>query len=169
VRHSSLTALLSERKSGLVSKWLDQMLLTYPESSANYLSGQQDQFRNPVGYRLKEGLSILFDSLAQPEKADAAKRALESIIKLRAVQDVSAGQAVAFIFLLKRILRVEFGSEIARFPDEFAALDLRIDELALLAFDLFVKCREQIYEIKMNESKRMILGAPASRRQQVRD
>jgi hypothetical protein len=169
VRHSSLTTLISERKSELVSKWLDQMLLTYPESSANYLSGQQDQFRNPVGHRLKEGLSVLFDSLTQPEKADTAKSALENIIKLRAVQDISAGQAVAFIFLLKRILRAEFDSEIARFPDELAALDLRIDELALLAFDLFVKCREQIYEIKINESKRMVLGAPASCRQQFSD
>jgi hypothetical protein len=169
VKGPSLEILLSERKSGLVSKWLDQMLLTYPESSANYLSGQQDQFRNPVGYRLKEGLSILFDSLAKPERADAAKTALESIIKLRAVQDISAGQAVAFIFLLKRTLRVEFDSEIARFPDEFAALDLRFDELALLAFDLFVKCREQIYEIKMNECKRMALELPAARRQQLSD
>jgi hypothetical protein len=165
VKNRSLAILLSERKSGIVSKWLDQMLLTYPESSANYLSGQQDQFRNPVGYRLKEGLSILFDSLARPEKSDAAKIALESIIKLRAVQDISAGQAVAFIFWLKRIVRAEFASECEVLPDEFVALDLRIDEMALLAFDLYVKCREQIYEIKMNESRRMVLGSRASRRQ----
>jgi hypothetical protein len=169
VKYSSLAILLSENRSVLISKWLSQMLLTYPESSANFLSDQQDQFRNPVGCRLKEGLSILFDSLAQPEKADAAKRALESILKLRAVQDISAGRAVAFIFLLKQILRAEFNSEIARFPDEFASFDLRIDELSLLAFDLFVKCREQIYEIKMNESRRMALGAPAFRRQQLSD
>jgi hypothetical protein len=154
VRNPSLAAMLSERKSGLVSKWLDQMLLTYPEPSANYLSGQQDQFLNPVGYRLKEGLSILFDSLAQPEKADAAKIALENILRLRAVQDISAGQAVAFIFLLKRIARAEFASESEVLPDEFVAFELRIDEMALLAFDLYVKCREQIYEIKMNESRR---------------
>ncbi|KJR46459.1 hypothetical protein UF75_3173 [Desulfosporosinus sp. I2] len=30
-----------------------------------------------------------------------------------------------------------------------------IDELALYAFDTFVKCREQLYELKTDELKRM--------------
>jgi hypothetical protein len=151
----SLEIVLLERKNELISKWLEQMLQTYPESSANFLSGRQDQFQNPVGYRLKEGLAILFDELIQREKTAVAIPVLESIVKIQAVQDISSSRAVAFVFLLKRILREEFADYAAHFPDEFAALDSRIDEMALLAFDLFMRCREQIYDIKVNESKRM--------------
>jgi hypothetical protein len=146
---------LSERKSELASKWLDQMLLMYPKSSASFLLSQQDQFQNPVGYRLKEGLAILFDWLIQPEEAVAAQPVLERLIKIQAVQDISSSRAVAFVFLLKRILRAELAEYAVYSPDEFASIDFRIDEMALLAFDLFMKCREQIYEIKANESKRM--------------
>jgi len=32
----------------------------------------------------------------------------------------------------------------------------RIDELALCAFDLFMKCREEIYEIKAREAQRKV-------------
>jgi hypothetical protein len=35
-----------------------------------------------------------------------------------------------------------------------AVVEGRIDQMALLAFDLFMRCRERIYEIKENEAKR---------------
>ena len=38
--------------------------------------------------------------------------------------------------------------------DELTAFENRIDHLSLLAFDLYVGCREKIYEIKANEVKR---------------
>ena len=37
-----------------------------------------------------------------------------------------------------------------------SAVQRRIDELALLAFDLFMKCREEIYEIKAREAQRKV-------------
>ncbi len=151
----ALAALLLEHKSALVAKWLQQTLQAYPESSANFLSQQRDPFRNPVGHTLKEGLSILFDMLVQPGNVSAMQPALDGIIRIRAVQDISASRAVSFIFLFKRIIRPEFTTDYVRFPDELAAVYVRIDEMALLAFDLFMKCRERIYEIKANESRRM--------------
>lgn len=147
--------MLLEHKGALVVKWLQQMLQTYPEPSVNFLSHQRDPFRNPVGHTLKEGLSILFDELVQPTTVSAMQPALDGIIRIRAVQDISASRAVAFIFLLKRIVKAEFPKDSVRFADDLAALEVRIDEMALLAFDLFMKCREQIFEIKANESRRM--------------
>jgi hypothetical protein len=152
----SLSAMLSEHKSALVAEWLQQMLQTYPESSGNFLSRQLDPFRNPVGHTLKEGLSILFDGLVQPADASVIQSAMDSIVRIRAVQDISASGAVAFMFLLKRIIRAELPKDSGRFADEFAALEVQIDEMTLLAFDLFTKCREQIAEIKANESKRKV-------------
>jgi hypothetical protein len=150
-----LAALLSGSKAGLVGKWLEETLRVYPESSVNYLLHRQDQFQNPIGYKLKEGLSILFDGLVLPENRAAVSSALENILRIRAVQDIYASQAVAFVFMFKKIIGEKFPAAAARFPNEHAALELRIDGLALAAFDFYVKCREQIYEIKANERKRV--------------
>jgi hypothetical protein len=150
-----LTALLSEHKSSIVAKWLEWILKAYSDSAGSFLSREGDPFRNPVGYTLREGLSLVFDRLVQAEDVAAMNTVLDGIVRIRAVQDISASQALAFVFVLKRIIRAELSSEAARFADELAALEFRIDEVALLAFDLFMKCREQIYEIKANERKRM--------------
>jgi len=56
--------------------------------------------------------------------------------------------------MLKRIIREEFAADMSRYSRELADLEIRIDEFALLAFDLFMKCREQIYESKVSEIKR---------------
>ena len=153
----SLASLLSEHKSAIVAKWLQQTLHTYQESSPSFLSQQADRFRNPVGYTLKEGLAILFDAATQSTAVPETQPALDSIIRIRAVQDMPspASRALAFIFLLKRIIRAGFPKDCMHSSSELAALEARIDDMALLAFDLFVKCREQIAEIKANESKRM--------------
>jgi len=37
---------------------------------------------------------------------------------------------------------------------DLGALDGRIDEVALLAFDLFMRCREQMFTIKADEARR---------------
>lgn len=151
-----LAALLSEHKRPIVAKWLEWILKTYPDSAGNFLSQEGDPFRNPVGYTLKEGLSSVFDRLVQAEDVVAMKTVLDGIVRIRAVQDISASQALVFVFVLKRIIRAELSVDAARFPDELAALEFRIDEVALLAFDLFMKCREQIYEIRANERRRMV-------------
>jgi hypothetical protein len=134
---------LIEHKAEILAKWLDQALLQYPAMT------QPGQFQNPIGYRLKESLSVLLDGLMNPEGVIGAQEALEGIMRIGAVQDSSASRAVVFVFALKQIIRTRFGDEIAM------TFDNRIDVLALQAFDLFVKCREQLYELKINESRRM--------------
>jgi hypothetical protein len=153
---SSLIAVLIDRRSDVVREWLDRTFRTYPESAGRFLSLERDPFRNPVGHALKEGLALLFDRVIENTDLAAARPALDGIIRMRAVQDFTAGQAVAFVFLLKQAMRGVLQGEIARFPAEYAALEARIDELALLAFDVFMKCREQIYEIRANEAGRRV-------------
>ncbi len=153
---ASLAAALLERKDEIVREWLERTLHTYPESITRFLSNEKDPFRNPVGYTLREGLSSLLTGLIRAEDTLDMAPVLDGIVRIRAVQDFSASQAVAFIFLLKHVLGQELQDEIARFPGEFALLETRIDELALLSFDIFMKCREQIHEIKTSEARRML-------------
>ncbi len=145
---------LADHRSGIVKEWFELLLQTYPESTTRFLSQEKDPFHNPVGHTLKEGLSNLFDGLMQSKDVTSLTPVLDGIVRIRAVQDFTAGQALAFPFLLKRVIRAEIAADIRRYSQELAALEVRIDELALLAFDLFMKCREQIYESKVKEIKR---------------
>jgi hypothetical protein len=37
-----------------------------------------------------------------------------------------------------------------------AEFERRIDATALVGFDIFVRCREQLYELRLNEAKRRV-------------
>ena len=80
---------------------------------------------------------------------------LDQVIRIRAVQDFSPAQAVGFIFLLKKAVREQLEKDIRekRLSEEISLFESKIDELALLSFDIYMKCREKIYEIRVNEVK----------------
>ena len=140
----------SEQKRVLLEKWLERTLATYPSQTLRFLQGEKDRFRNPVGHTLKEGLATLLDELTGEMDSAKIGPALESIVRLRAVQDFTPSQAVGFVYLLREILQDESAG------GEPSDVQRRIDELALRAFDLFMKCREEIYEIKAREAQRKV-------------
>ena len=82
---------------------------------------------------------------------------LNDFIKVRAIQDFTPSKAMNFIFLLKKVIRDALEKEIRQnqIYDVLLELESKIDDLALFAFDIYVKCREQIYELKTDELKRM--------------
>ena len=88
----------------------------------------------------------------------ALHHALDAIIRIRAVQDLTASQAVGFVFLLKPIL-LELQPErnpAARDVPLGVLLNDRIDRLALMAFDKYMQCREQLADIRVSEGRRRI-------------
>ncbi len=133
-------------KSLISSGWLERVLQTYPAQSCRLWQLEEDPFRNPVGYALKEGLSVLVEEVLGGMDRDRIIPALDAIVRLRAVQDFTAGQAVSFVFPLREVIREHLGEDLL--------FQQRIDELALLAFDRFITCREQMHEIKAQELRR---------------
>ena len=82
---------------------------------------------------------------------------LDKVIRIRAVQEFSPSQALAFVFSLKEVIREVLGKEIREnhLQDQLLLIEKRIDALALRAFDVYVSCREEVYELRINEVKRM--------------
>ncbi len=83
---------------------------------------------------------------------------LDTIIRIRAIQEFTPSQAVSFVFFLKKIIRDELATGDPRqhsLSDELTLLENQIDSLGLLAFDIFMRCREKLYDIKANEMKNM--------------
>lgn len=139
-----------QAKEAIAELWLGRVLHTYPSQTAAFLAGQKDEFRNPIGHTLREGLAILLEELLRGMEADRVRAALDTIVQIRAVENCPAGKALGFLFQLKPILR-------DRVPEaELEMLYGRIDEMALLAFELYTKYRERIFEARANEAKRRV-------------
>ena len=147
---SPLLELTAAERDAIVRKWLAQTLQTYPEQTSRFLLRVKDPFHNPVGRAVREGLPVIFEEVAGSFDTVRIAPILDEIIHIRAVQEFTAGEAVDFVFFLRQIIHETLGAETA--PP--AALDRRIDELALMAFDLYMKCREKKYEIKAGEARR---------------
>lgn len=148
---------LSKKRSAILKRWLDLILATYPPETANFLKKQDDPFTNPVGQTILQGIDGIFNDILNGAGSENAAAFLEKVIKIRAVQDFTASQAIAFVFLLKKAVREELKDEIDRdrLHEDLSLLNDRVDELALIAFDMYMKSREKIYELKSNEIKNM--------------
>ncbi|HXX81506.1 MAG TPA: RsbRD N-terminal domain-containing protein [Thermodesulfovibrionales bacterium] len=146
---------LANKKSALLKRWFDVVMEPYPAETSGLLKNQEKQFTNPVGYTISHGLEHIFDMLIDEKGADLEGMVpfLDSIVRIRAVQDLRPSQALSFVFHLRSVIREELASEAKEFCEEMAILESRIDAIALMSFDIFVKCREKVYELKANEVK----------------
>jgi len=151
-----LDRLLSERRDMVLEQWLDLILETYPADSFKFLKKQEDPFHNPVGHTLRQETAVLYDALRVGGEPDAVDRSLDNIARIRAVQDGSATEAVAFVFLLKNVVRKHCSDLLGEHAmrRDLLEFESRIDGLALSLFDHYMKFREQIYAIRLRESKK---------------
>jgi len=153
-----LENLLSQKRAAILERWFHLILEAYPIDTSTFLKKQKDRFANPVGYTISQGIEGLFEELLQGMDSDKVSSFLDNIVRVRAVQDFSPSQAMAFIFLLKKVIREELKSEMREngLAEELLIFESKIDALALLSFDIYMKCREKIYEIRVNEVKNSV-------------
>jgi len=149
---------LSEKQEAIARSWLEGVLATYPGGSAALFAREKNRFANPVGHSLRVGIEGLLAVILEDGDPEAMRMHLREIIKIRAIQAFAPSQALSFVFSLKGIVRAELGGAAAdpKYNTELAALDALIDRVALIAFDTYVECREQVYELRLNEVKRQV-------------
>ncbi len=151
----NLQDFLRKKKASILKRWFQLILETYPADASGFLKKEKDRFANPVGHSISSGIEALYEELLGGRDPANISRVLDEIIRVRAVQDFSPSRAIGFIFYLKKCIREELGDELRddRIAGEFLKLESRIDNLALLSFDIYMKCREKMYEIRANEVK----------------
>ena len=156
-----LVKLLEHRKGAVIKMWLDLVLKSYPPDTAQFYKGQKDPFANPVGTTTHQGLSKVFDEMIGNMDRDVITASLDTIIRIRAIQNFSPSDALAFIIELKKILRKTFKKELMHSNQltELTQLENRIDQLSLMAFDIYMQCREKIYELKVSTEREKIYKA----------
>jgi hypothetical protein len=155
----TLKDLLHSKKAAIEKRWLEKTLETYAPDASAFFEKQKDQFANPVGQALRTGIQTMLDCLLGDMDAEKVCGCLEEIIKIRSIQDFTPAQAVSFVFSLKPVVREELKGDLdADLSAELVQFEARIDQLALFAFDVYVKCRERLYEIRVSEVKRSVSG-----------
>jgi hypothetical protein len=144
---------LEVKSVSVLKKWSQFILETYPADATRFLQDEGDRFVNPVGYTISQEIKTIYDELLHGMELERLSNSLREIIKIRAVQEFSPSEAVGAIFLLKRAVREDLADEIAgnRCGAELLDFETRIDRLALLAFDIYMKCKENICDIRVSE------------------
>jgi hypothetical protein len=147
-----LNEALGAKREAVLDRWFKAVLATYPEDAARFLAGGADPFANPVGHTVRDGLARLYDRLVADVPLAELSQAIDGIVRIRAVQEFAPSAAVGFVYTLRGILR-EALADAALEPAGLAALEGGIDRLALVAFDVYMQCREKIFEIRVREIK----------------
>lgn len=144
---------------------------TYPPGSSGVFENSEDRFQNPVGFTIRNEMEHVYNELAGKMDMNRLNNALENIIKIRAVQDFAPSEAISFVFLLKKAIMEEItkdgfegtssmkpggGNKETETLEGLLQLEERIDRIALLSFDIYMKCREKVHEIRLKEIKRTI-------------
>lgn len=152
----SLRDVLEGHRSAILERWRAKVFGSYPKQAVRFFRSEKDAFRNPVGDSLLRGTQVIYDGVALGRETGSVTEAIEAIVRLRAVQELPASEAVGFVFALKRAVREhlrELGAEAELWP-ELVVLDERLDALASAAFDLYGQCRESVYRIRVGELRR---------------
>jgi hypothetical protein len=146
----SLKQTLKKNKASFIKKWFQATIDTYPSQTAKILGKESNRFDNPVGAVTHETVEDVLNLIIGDFTPEQLEKTLDPIIRIRAVQSFSASQAVSFVFALKKI-----GVEILD-NDLHGEFDKLVDEIALAAFNRLMKCKEEIFLLKANESKRRV-------------
>jgi hypothetical protein len=148
----ALDEVLVAKRAAVLARWFQAVLATYPADTARFLAAGADPFANPVGHTVREGLGRLYDHLVADAPPADLSAAIDGIVRIRAVQEFAPSAAVGFVYALKGILREELaGSGLD--PAGQATLESGVDRLALIAFDVYMQCREKIFQIRVREIK----------------
>ncbi len=155
-----LVPFLSAKSPAILKKWLDILLGSYSPETVQFLKKEKDPFSNPVYHQLSRGLTDLLAVLVEEKDVEAARAALDEIIRVLALQETAPSQALAFVFHLKQVIREELAAELQdlTLAPEMTDLESRIDGLALLGFDGYMQRREKLCELKVNEVKARVSG-----------
>ena len=113
-----------------------------------------------MGQRLSQGLRELVQAFLAEMDRDQVLAGLDEILRIRAIQDFTPSQALAFIFLLKNVIREELAPELTsgQYSQELQELEARIDGLALLGFDVYTQRRELLNQVRVDEIRSRVSG-----------
>ena len=150
--------LLKDRMDTIIERWVGATLSSYSSDAAAIFRKQQDPFSNPIGASVRKGTRGIFQVILNGMDPEELRSHLDEIVRVRAVQEMPPSQALSFVFSLRSIIREVIPELDAdpRFHREVAELDVKIDGVALAAFDVYAELREEVSQLRINDVKRQV-------------
>ena len=149
---------IEAHKKEIAESWLRGALEVYPRDTRNAYAAKKNRFTNPVGQTLEEGLNRVLDELVADADGETLSHCLAEIVRIRSVQDMRPSTALSFLFLLKNVISRVLKNDLRKpsVARELEWVEKRIDSMALFTFDLYSRCRERVYEVRVNDIKRNV-------------
>jgi hypothetical protein len=150
-----LQEFLTEHRARIQEKWFTRVLESYPQETVQVMKRQSDRIANPLGYVLNEMTETVLGVLIDCKGREAITAALYPAIQVRAVQDYKPSVALSPIFVLKDVV-----AEVLQDKDDgtsneaMGEMNVVMDELTHIAFDIYTECRQKLSEVKEDELKR---------------
>lgn len=148
-----------EHKAALMETWFDALLKNYSPEAARIFKREKDPFANPVGYNIHLGMEEVLDWFSQKEKETDIKVSLDKVVRILAIQDFTPAQAVSFLFILKEITKKRINNYFKSGDlmwKNWLDFDADVDNLMLMAMDIYTECREKLYQIKVDEANKRV-------------
>ncbi len=144
------------RKEIILEKWIKLILDGYQAEGARFFTENDNPFQNPVGTKTKSESELILSQILGEMDLVLIEESLDKIIKIRAIQEFSASEAVSFLLFLKNIISEEIKADECKDIQTSDVLTIyeRIDKIMLMAFDIYMNNRERISQIKINEIKK---------------
>jgi predicted house-cleaning noncanonical NTP pyrophosphatase (MazG superfamily) len=148
----SLSELLRQKRTQLINSWFDKLINTYPDESAKFFGQQKNQFSNPVGHTFRTSLEKIFDELLEDKCSEKIKDYVDAITRIRAIQGFRPSEAIAYVYFLKDSILEVLQKEIKErgLFQELLNFQYKLDQLTALTFDIYMQCREQLWEQRAN-------------------
>jgi hypothetical protein len=128
-------------RQSICEEWIDRVFGPELKKKALFAPAE-DPFRETV----RSDFTTLVELLFSDAPVDATTSIPEGVVRLRAVQEISAAEAVSHLFVLKDLVRERLGGS-----PGYEALSRRLDFLALHTFNAYAKCRDDLYRLRIRE------------------
>jgi hypothetical protein len=133
----------------IVDAWFLKSIEIYSPAVRDTLIRTTDRFRNPMAFNLRQSLKTLVNQVAGQMNPEAVNKALDGIVRLRAVQECSQSEAVSFVARLEEVIREQHAETL--FPN----LKQHIGQLTERALLQYNSCREEILRVRYRSEQRL--------------
>ncbi|MCX7966337.1 MAG: hypothetical protein N2596_06910 [Syntrophorhabdaceae bacterium] len=140
--------MLLNSKKEIIERWFEMIISFYPEDAKTFMLYEKDRFLNPIGTTILDAINIIYDFLFEGKDKNLATYALESIIKIMALEAVKMSHVTSIGLYLKNILQERYATED---QEVLNTVYERIDELSVTAVHMYMRCKEEINRIRLKE------------------
>jgi hypothetical protein len=144
---------LEKARDSILDEWRTRTLDADP--NGKYLrKANLGPFTNPLGHTVTKEIEVIFDGILGQGDSSLIEAALDGIIRIKAVQGTSASEALSFLRIGREIFRRECTKGQVLDSATMTEIENTFEDILFRGFDIYMGCREQLWNIKMDELKR---------------